>query len=160
MTAIGESDDIVGITSMGSAAISLTIPKLIQARSFSDLPLGTYTGVGVLNGNDDINIAINYGTTSRKYRVTATGSGVGGAFTVTEGRDTIAYSAYYNDEIGTSGRLAMSSGNTLTAQSGAVRPLSRSTLNANLSINTIEANVQAAKLGFYSGTITLVLAPE
>lgn len=154
------TDGTLGTTSTGTANISVTIPKLIRARGFADFALGTYTGIGDLNGNDDLNISTNYGTAARTYRVTGTGSGAASAFTVTDGTNTIAYNAFYNDVTGTAGRVAMTSGTAVTAQTGAVKPLSTTTLNANLSIQVLEANLQAADAATYNGVITLVFTPE
>lgn len=156
-TGYGASDGTVGATSTGSAVISVTIPKLIRARSFADYSFGSYAGTGDLNGNDDLNISSNYTGT---YQVTATGSGAASAFTITDGTATIAYNVYFNDATGTGGRVAASTGVAITAQSGVVKPLSTATLNANLSIEILEANLQAVDAGTYSGTVTLVFQPE
>lgn len=160
LSAMAATDGTIGTTSTGTANISLTIPKLIRARSFADFSLGTYTGTGDLDGNDDLNISTNYGTGTRTYQVTPAGSGAAGAFTITDGSETIAYNAYFNDATGTAGRVALSNGTALTAQGNAAKPLSTATLNANLSVNVPEANIQAVGNGTYTGTITLVFAPE
>lgn len=156
--ALAATDGTLGTTSTGTTSITVTIPKLIRARSFSDFSLGTYSGAGDVTGNDDLNISINYvpGT----YRVTASGSGAASAFTITDGTNTLAYNAYYNDATGITGRVAMTSGTAVTAQTGAVRPLSTTTLNANLSIEFLEADIQAVDAATYTGSITLVFQPE
>ncbi len=155
--ALAATDGSVGATSTGTSTISLTIPKLIRARSFSDFSLGTYSGTGDLNANDDLNISTNYTGT---YRVTATGSGAASAFTITNGTQTIAYNVFYNDATGITGRVAATTGTPITAQSGALKPLSTATLNANLSIQLLETNIQAVDNGAYTGVVTLVFQPE
>lgn len=156
----GASDGVIGTTSTGSSDISVTLPKLILARSFANFSLGSYSGLGDLNANDDLNISTNYGSGAQTYQVTPAGTGVAGAFTVTDGSQTIAYNAYYNDATGTVGRVALSNGVALTAQGNSATTLAAATLNANLSVEMVEANLQAVSAGVYTGTITLVFAPE
>ena len=154
------SDGSVGTTSTGTTVISATIPKLIRARSFADFNLGSYSGTGDVNANDDLNISTNYGTSARTYTVRATGSGAASAFTITDGTQTIAYNVYYNDATGTGGRVAMTTNVNLTAQTNASKPLSDTTLNANLSIEILQANLQAVDAAAFTGTITLLFTPE
>ena len=157
--AMAASDGTIGTTSTGTAVISVTIPKLIRARSFSDFNMSaSYPGTGDLNANDDLNISTNYATAG--YRLTGTGTGASSAFTVTDGTQTIAYNAYFNDVSGTTGRVALATGTPLTAQTGAATTLASATLNANLSIEMLQANLQAVNAGAYTGTITLVFTPE
>lgn len=161
VTAFAANDGSIGTTSTGTSSISLTIPKLIKARGFSDFNLGTYTGVGDLAANKDLNVAVNYGTANRKYSVRATGSGTTGSFTVTNGNGTeLAYDAYYNDATGITERTNLQFDANLTEQAGSVKPLSNITLNANLSIEMIETDIQEVDAGAYSGSITLVFSPE
>lgn len=154
------TDGSVGATSTGTSTLTVIIPKLIRIRNVADLNFGTYTGTGDLNQNDDVNISTNYGTAARTYRVTATGSGAASAFTVTDGTSTIAYNVYWNDATGTSGEVALTSGTPLTAQTGAVKPLSTATNNANFHGEFLEANLQAVDAATYTGTLTMVVTPE
>ncbi len=154
----GASDGVIGVTSTGSSDISLTLPQLILARSFADFSLGSYSGLGDLNGNDDLNISTNY--SPGDYELTASGSGAGGAFTLTDGSELIAYNAYFNDATGIVGRAALANGVPLTGQGGAADTLADATLNANLSVEVLEAALQAVGAGVYTGTITLVFTPE
>ncbi len=158
--ATAASDGAIGTTSTGTSVITVTIPKLIRARSFADFAFGSYTGVGDLNMNDDLNISTNYGTAARTYRVTATGSGTASAFTITDGVSVLAYNPYYNDATGIAGRVALVTTVPLTAQAGAAKPLATATANANLSIEILAANLQTVDAGVFSGTLTMVFTPE
>lgn len=155
--AVAATDGTVGATSTGTSTISVTIPKLIRIRSMSDFTTGSYSGTGDIDQDDDVNVSVNYTGT---YQVTGTGSGAASAFTITDGSSTIAYTPYFNDATGTSGRAALTTTVALTTQSGAVKPLGSSTLNGNVSINKTEANIQAVDAGTYTGVLTLVFAPE
>jgi hypothetical protein len=154
---LAATDGTVGATSTGTSTISVTIPKLIRIRSMADFTTASYSGTGDIDQNDDVNVSSNYTGT---YQVTGTGSGAANAFTITDGSQTIAYSPYFNDATGTSGRALLSTGVALTSQSGAATTLGGSTLNANVSLNMTEANIQAVNAGTYTGVLTLVFAPE
>lgn len=156
-TAYSATDGTEGATSTGSSVISVTIPKLIVASSFADFAFGSYGGVGDLNSNDDLVVSGNYLGT---YQVTASGSGVASAFTITDGLQTIAYNVNYNDASGIVGAAAMTSGTALTAQSGLNASLGSAVSSGNLNIVIPEANLQAVSSGSYTGTVTLVFQPE
>lgn len=154
------SDGTVGATSTGTASVLMTIPKLIRARNFANFAFGNYVGSGDLNGNDNLRISTNYGTATRTYRVTASGSGAGSAFSITNGTTPLIYNAYFNDATGVVGRVALTATVPLTTQGNASKPLSSNTNNANLSIEILQANLQSVDSGAYTGVITLVFAPE
>src|SRR5215471_8322431 len=82
-TAFAASDGTVGANSTGTSDISVTIPKLIRARSFSDYTTASYAGTGDINQNDDLNISANYSGT---YKVKATSST--GSFVISDGSQT------------------------------------------------------------------------
>ena len=152
------SDGSVGATSAGTSAVSVWIGKLIIVRDMNDFAFGTYSGAGNLAMNDDINVASNFpGTT---YQVTITGDGSGSAFTISDGPNTIPYDVYYNDDPGLVGRVAVTSGVDLVNQDNAEDILAALTLNANLSIEMSQANLQTAVANTYTGTITLLFQPE
>lgn len=154
-SAYAATDGTVGTTSTGTALIQVVIPKLIRARSFADFTTASYPGTGDINQNDDLNVSKNYTGT---YKVKATASG--GAFTLTDGSQTIAYAPYFNDQTGVTGRVAMTYNTDVTGQTGSATTLGASTLNANLSVEILEADLQAVNAGTYSSTISLVFAPE
>lgn len=155
------SDGASSTTSTGSANLSVTIPKLIRARGFTDFTPSIYSGTGTRSASGNINVSTNYGTAVRTYSIVATGSGASGAFTISDTfGNTLAYSAFYNQVTGITGRTTLTAGVALTGRTGAAKPLSDTTQNANLSINFTQANLQAAEAGNYSGTIAVVFSPE
>lgn len=160
-TSWASTDGTIGSTSTGSSNLSVTVPKLIRVRGFQDFTPSIYSGTGTRSDSGNLNISTNYGTSGRTYSVTATGSGTGGAFTTSDGLgNTLAYSAFYNQVTGITGRVTLTAGTTLTGRTGAAKPLSITTPNANLSINFTQANLQAAEAGTYTGVLTLVVTPE
>lgn len=152
-------DGSTGLTSTGSSNISVMIGKLIVARNFSDFAFGSYSfGSGDLNGNDDINIASTF--TSITYQVVLNGSGAGGAFTISNGTSTLPFLAYYNDATGTAGRVSATNGVPITGQLGAVDPIEDLTLNANVSVQILQTDLDSADYGAYSGSLSLIFQPE
>lgn len=155
------TDGDAGSTSSGTANISFSVPKLIRIRGFQDFNPSTYSGTGTRADSGDLNVSTNYGTSTRTYSVTVNGSGAGGAFTTSDGLgNTLAYTAFYNQTSGITGRVMLTEGVALTGRTGAAKPLTNTTLNANLSINFSQANLQAAEAGTYTGTLTVVVTPE
>lgn len=152
------TDGQVGATSTGSANISLTLPKLIRIRNMADVLFPSYSGAGDLTFNKDITVSVNYPTGG--YRITTTGSGASSAFTVAAGATTIPYAMLYNDQAGIAGTVAVTAGTPLTGQSGALRPLGTNNLNANYQVKFLETNLQSADAASYSGTLTIIVAPE
>ena len=152
------SDGSIGTTSTGNASLFLTMPKLIRFTGFIDFS-GTWDLSNDLNWNQDLRVSTNYGTAAREYSVVATGSGTGGAFTITDGVATIAYSVWFNDQTGTTGRVALTSGTPLSNQTGATKPLSTATLNANISATVTNANMSGNDAGIYSGTLSVIVTP-
>lgn len=156
-TAMAASDGNPGTTSTGTSVISVTLPQLIRIRQVSDHAFGSYAGTGDLNSNDTLNISMNYA--SGGYSVTGTGSGAASAFTITNGSQTIAYNVYFNDVTGNTGEAPLVSGTPLGSQTGGAVTLGATTLNANVHVEILEANLQNVNAGSYSGTLTLVVAP-
>lgn len=159
ISAMAASDGTLGTTSTGTSTISVTVPALIKITGVADLALGTWAGSGAMTGNDDVCIYTN--KAAGNYRVTATGSGGGGAFTITDGSNTIAYTAAWNDVSGTTGQAALTSGTALNGQTGANTSSQTcgGSQNANFYISIAEAALLAAPSGAYSGTLTMVVEP-
>ena len=156
----GASDGALGSSSTGDADINITIPDLVRITGFADFS-ASFTGSGDIDENDDLCV---YRNGPGNYRITGTGSGTASAFTITDGSNTIAYTPSFNDQSGTTGGSALTSGTPLTAQTGADTSSqdcsSHASDNANLRVLFNEADLLAAPGGSYSGTITLVVEPE
>lgn len=160
-SAFAATDGAVGTSSTATAAISVTIPKLIRVRGTVDHAFGTYSGSGNLTANEMVNVSMNYGDSSRKYSITGSGSGGGGAFTVSDGGLlTLAYTVGYVASAATSGHASMTAGTALTGRGGGVKPLSDTTDNGNYLITFSSTDLQAADAASYTGTLSLLVAPE
>lgn len=158
------SDGTVGATSTGTSDITLTIPEYVIVRNMNDFALGSWNGTGAIDSNDDINIAGNDDQGTPSYQVTLSGSGAASAFTIVRtapaAGPTIAYTVAFNDVTGTAGGVAATATTPITAQTGIHQVLTTVTTNANIRVQITLANLQAAPRGSYSGTLTIVVAPE
>lgn len=155
------SNGVLGGTSTGDSAVSVEITKQIVVRRFNNITR-TFTGSGNLSRGDNISVSTNYGTdATRLYTVTLSGSGIGGAFTATNGVDILPYRAFYNDNTGgNSGSVEVTSGTPLTSQTRANGTLSDTTTNAYYRLLFAEADLKSIGSGVYSGVITVVVQPE
>lgn len=152
----------LGSNSNASVDITLTLGLLTRVTGFSDFTFGAWTG-GDLSTNDNLCVGV-YGTT--QYRVKATGDGNGvdiNAFALTNGSQYLPYRVFFNDQIGTSGQVELSSTTALLGQNA---PGSFFNLfgcfieNANIDLLIENDSLAAAGGGSYSGTLTLTMIPE
>lgn len=159
----GATQGSAGPTSVGTVDITLTLADVVRISGLDDIIFPSYGGTGNLLDFDDLCIYSN--TAGGAYNVTAVGSGGGGAFTVSDGVNTVPYNAGWNDVAGTyTGIALLTSGVVLTGQTGADTTSTDcsggSNLTARLGIQFLEADLQAAVVSAYSGTLTLTIAPE
>ncbi len=180
----------VAAASTGSLDILVTASLYIVLFGLNDINLGTWSGNGDIAGDDVICIARNSDTNGGVspngpdvgYAVTVSGSGNGvsaSAFGLSNGTDFINYNAYYNDRRWLGGRVQLSSGSVLTAQSSKARDNYANVLNwinnsgcvfrtvngissgpnGNISIVIPEAELRKVVAGSYLGTLTITVQP-
>lgn len=97
------------------------------------------------------------------YRVTASGSGIGGTFQLVSGSNTIAYEVQWSDSAGqTSGAQMMANVPLTGLNSDAGQDDCRNgpATTASLIVILRSAAVGSAMAGSYSGSLTLLVAPE
>ncbi len=164
-------DGAVGTTeSIGTADITLTIPKLIRITGMDPVQFGNYSAGGdTMSVTDEVCVYGNFDPTDT-YRVTAHGSGTSNAFTLTrEGSGTahaLPYHVYYNSTVGAAVGTEFSSPTTpITAQSGFTNTYYESDAcagheTAQYTVEIMKADILAAKYGTYNGTLTLIVEPE
>lgn len=151
----------VGATSTGSVSISATVPGRVQISGLTDLNFGTVDPAAAATSTEDVCVWSN--TSGKAYQITAAGSGAANAFTLTDGTNTLVYGIQWADSSGQSSGTELTSGTPLGAQvSTATNPTCSSgpTKTASLIVNMSAANLQAAAAGAYTGTLTLVVAPQ
>jgi hypothetical protein len=98
------------------------------------------------------------------YHVTATGSGTGGAFTLSAtGSNTLAYEVQWKGQAGQTSGSQLTAGSPLTGLvSSATQQQCNSGPAASASLIVIlrAAALSSATAGSYSGSLTLLIAPE
>ena len=147
-------------TSSGSFEVTLTIPDRVQVSGLEDINFGTFT-----SGDFDYDypLCVYSNTPTARYGVTVTGDGSGGAYTLTNGTDTIPYTLYWNETAGTTvGEMVLSAGVKLGNRSNANQQsytCSTGGDSANFHIWIQEANMQGITNGTYTGTITVLVDP-
>jgi hypothetical protein len=156
ISAMAATDGSVGVNSTGTVDISLSVNDEVRISNLSDINLGVFGGADAIGSTD----ACVYRNGTGAYRITAAGSGAGGAFSLTDGTNTVAYSVAFDD--GT-GAIGMGASTPMIGRTGA-DPASATcaTTGNNATVTTTVAAVDAASLpaGTYTGTLTLLVAPE
>lgn len=156
--ATAATDGTVGPNSTGTLLITAEVPNLVRITGLTDLDLGIWDGVNPMSGNDDACVW----TTTGGYNITATGSGAAGAFTLASGGNILAYTVQWDDTAGQTTGTGLTSGNALAGQTSAATSTTCavSGLNSSVIVNISNADLATAPAGTYTGTLTLVVAPE
>ena len=148
-------------TSQGSVQVSIAIPERVNISGLSDFNFGQYTGSGDLQADADICIYSN--TPTAGYSIRFRGSGASHAMQVDDGSgNTIAYTTNFNPTIGIVGN-AQAIPNTNYTHTGANTQAVDCSIggnSGNIQINMLEANLQAAPNGNYTGTLTILVEPN
>jgi hypothetical protein len=153
------ADGSLSSTSTGTTVITITIPALVQISGLSDITLNPATIDTDVAGSTTACIYSNQSATPGGYVVTATsGTGGAGSFLTTDGSNNLAYTATWNDG---SGAVSLTSGTTLTGQTGADQTQVDCSggSNATFAINFAAANMQGVPQGTYTDTVTLLIEP-
>lgn len=151
----------LGATSTGSVDISATVPGRVQISGLSDVVFGSVDPAVAASNAQDICVWSN--TSGRAYDVTATGSGAANAFTLSDGTNSLAYSVEWAATAGQTSGTALVPATSLTGlASTATNPTCSSgpASSASLVVKMTAANLQAAVASSYTGTLTLVVAPQ
>jgi hypothetical protein len=143
-------------TRAGTLTVNVTIPSVLQLSGLQDIALGMWDGLNDMAGADSMCIYIN---SAGLYSVTATGSGPGGAFAVSNAGQNLAMTVTWND--GT-GAVALAPGVTLAnrANSNSASPScsSHAADNGTLGVLVTAATLNASPItGNFAGTITLTV---
>ncbi len=164
--AMAATQGTLGSTSTGTSVISITKSVQAQISDISDMTLSNWSvGDGAVTLFSNVCIYSSTGS----YKVTATGSGGGNAFTIASGGNTIPYSVTWNS--GGAGNLA-STGTALTTgvQSATFNnaTLAHATCNGGgandtarviVGITNNDMNSADSSATAYTGTLTMLVTP-
>ena len=150
MSNFAATDGTLGATSSGSLNITATIDDLVNISRLDDLDVGSLSPSN-LTATEAFCI---YRNGTGAYQITATGSGTGGAFAVTDGSIDLPYTLTINgNAVAPGAPLSGTGANQTSIVCGA-------TDNAALTIAFNSTEIAAANTGLYSGVLTLTVAPE
>lgn len=147
------------IASPASAASGVRISGL------SDVAFGTITNFAVDSVQSQSVCVYSKSPPSNNYRITASGSGAGGSFLLSSGSSTLPYELQWSATPGQSVGSQLLANQPLTGQqstaSTAVDDCSKGpATTASLIVILRSAALAAASSGTYTGTLTLLVAPE
>lgn len=109
------------------------------------------------------NICLYSNSTGGAYSVSASGSGPGSSFVLTNGPDSLAYAVEWSDSSGQTSGTELTPSVALTGQqSVATHQFCNSgpATTASMTIVLRAANLSQARQGNYAGTLTLLIAAE
>lgn len=158
-----QSQGSLGATSTGSVNINASVPNRAQITGLSDVSLANVDPTTAATSAQSVCVWSN--TSTKGYNITATGSGTAGAFTLGSGAlPVVPYSVQWSQSSGQSSGTALAKGTALTGQvSTATRPTCNAgpASTASLVISIADTALQSmTSSSNYTGTLTLVVAPE
>jgi hypothetical protein len=162
-TAEAATQGNLGGTSTGTVVINASVPQQVRISGLDDVNfINTDPNVDAANAQ---NVCVWSNNANRRYRVTASGSGTSGAFTIgSTGLAPIPYSVQWDDVSGAIVGNTLATGTALGAQTSAATKSNCSDLpgeSASLIVRIASADLQDMQASAaYTGTLTLTVAPE
>ncbi len=131
----------------------------VQITRLSDVSFGTITNVGVDQVQSQ-SVCAYSGLLGGRYSLTATGSGAGGAFTLSNGGSVLAYEVQWSGTSGQSSGTNLVSGTALSGQTMLLSCPLLQTTNSSLIVILRGTALSVATAGNYGGTLTIMLASD
>ena len=161
--AIASTQGSFGATSTGTVSINASVPGRVRISGLSDVTFANADPSADASNAQSVCVWSN--TSTRGYSITATGSGTGNAFTLANGANApVPYSVEWAPS------PALTTGTELT-EATALTGLTSTAINADCSagpaasasliVSIGSSDLQGMVSGVdYTGTLTLVVAPE
>ena len=160
--AVAATQGNLGATSTGTVSISASVPNRVQISGLSDVSFTNQDPATAASNAQNVCVWSN--TSTRGYNVTASGSGAASAFTLASGALTVPYSVEWAASTGQTSGSALTSGAALTGLTSTATNAncaSGPAKSASLIVKISTANLQTMQAAAsYTGTLTLVVAPE
>ena len=134
----------------------------VRITKLSDVAFGAIGNVGA-DATNSQSLCIYANTANQGYRITASGSAPGGAFSLTSGSFLLNYEVQWNQTPSQSSGTQLTPNVTLT---GLISSATQQTCNsgpatsASLILILRSSELSNARAGSYSGTLTLLVGPE
>ena len=150
-----------GATSTGSIAISASVPNRARITGLTDVAFNQDPGTAASSAQD---VCVWSNTATKAYTITATGSGAGSAFTLSDGATTVPYSVEWAATSGQTSGAALASGTasaSLTSAAANQTCSSAPTSTASLIVRIGTTDLSTMSAGStYTGTLTLLVTPQ
>jgi hypothetical protein len=160
--AFAATQGTLGATSTGSVTIGASIPNRVMLTKLTDVSFTNQDPS--VNASSAQDVCVWSNTATKGYNVTATGSGTASAFTLANGALTVPYTVEWAGSTGQSSGTALSTGTALTGLTSTATNMncaSGPATSASLIVKISSANLQTMQAATtYTGTLTLVVAPE
>lgn len=152
----------LGSSSTGSVSISASVPSRVRISGLSDVAL---TNVDPsVDASNAQNVCVWSNTSTKGYNITATGSGIGSAFTLANASLTVPYTVEWSATSGQTSGTALISGSALTgllSTATNANCASGPSASASLIVKIAAADLQTLPAATnFAGTLTMVVAPE
>ncbi len=147
-------------------AAPVTAGDQVRVSALSDVAFGTISSFTSDSVRSQSLCLYAKSSPNNYYRITGSGSGAGGAFLLSSGTGTLPYDVQWADSPGQTTGAQLVANQPLTTQhssvgSGDPGDCSKGpATSASLIIVVRSAALAAASSGTYSGTLTLLVAPE
>ena len=151
-----------GATSTGSIAISASVPNRARITGLTDVAFLNQDPGTEASSAQDVSVWSN--TATKAYTITATGSGAGSAFTLSDGSTTVPYTVEWAATSGQTSGAALASGTasaslTTAAANQTCSSAPTSTASMIVRIGTTDLSTMSAG-STYTGTLTLLVTPQ
>jgi hypothetical protein len=155
----------LGSTSTGSVQISATVPASVRLYGLTDFSFGTLDPATAASVSKNVCVWSN--TSTKGYSITASGDGGGSgtSFKLSNSSTTLDYGVEWAGSASQSSGTALtaatlSGGFTSTATSPTCASSPTSTASLIVKFSTAQMQAAAGSSTAYTGTLTLVVAPE
>jgi hypothetical protein len=155
-SALAATDGDQGTNSTGDTTITVTKQSEVKISGLNDIAL-TVQSDGSASGSTSACIYRN-GTGS--YRVTATGDGGAGAFSLSDGNSGVMPYAVTFDDGGGATTLTTNTVATGLNNANTLSATCNGATNATIAVAVSTADFSSAPAGDYTGVLTLLIAPE
>ena len=162
--AVAATDGSFGATSTGTVGINASVPGRVRISKLSDIDLTNLDPTVAASRAQNVCVWSN--AASRRYSITATGSGAGNAFTLDAvgAPAPVPYSVQWSATSGQTSGTGLSTGTALGAlTSTAINsdcssgPATTASLIVGMSTSTLQSMTSGL---VYNGTLTLMVAPD
>lgn len=159
-TAQAATQGTLGATSTGSVTITVSVPNRARITNLSDITISNQDPNTAVNSAQNVCVWSN--TSTKNYKITATGSGTSNAFTLANSSLTVPYSVEWAASTGQTSGTALTAGTISSAfTSGATNQTCTAGNSASLIVNMTTDDLGGMQSQTnYTGTLTLVVTPQ